>query len=130
MKNLFKWLFSNNREHIKTACEIVELLKRVVESDSVARIVDIIPGRFDNKMLEVLKIATTKALRTLHIANGIHPLQSSLKTLRTSKNKPQYYRAIAGEIIADLTKLPIDKAILEGANFYDANKKFINSIKN
>jgi hypothetical protein len=127
--NLLKALFGRksdiHKEKRLKIISVINKIKEAVNSPLASAIVQAIPGRTDDAILEAIRKWLPSILKGLCLAeNGfnsgvaVREAVSRLKSLEES-NRVAYYKMLGGELYSSFTGLPIDSAITEIQTEYE-----------
>lgn len=116
--NILKWLFSSRserREKVKKIIQVVENLKKGIDSEEALLITRIIPGEWDGELRFKISFVLAQVLMALHLSqthvtyNGVKQAGNILKDMDTD-GRNLYYKAIAADMTARMLKVDYDAA--------------------
>lgn len=116
--NIFKWLFSSRlerREKVRKIIQVVENLKKGVDSSEALLLTRIIPGEWDGELRFRISFILAQVLLALQLSqthvtyNGVKQAAQIMEGMgREDRNL--YYKAIAGEMTSRILKIDYDAA--------------------
>lgn len=136
VKGKYKRLFNIFRANSNVAVNVVNTLKKIVESDVTDYVTDLIPGDLDDKIHEKLKVIVPIVAQKIAIANGIlsandkdvDAVKAIVEHLKNEVNpglKVSFWIMFAGELNMALAdgQITLSEAIALSQLIYVENKK-------
>lgn len=117
-------LFKDPRKRIKDAVLITQWLKHAIDSKTVFALVDIFPGDKDNKWRDKKSRELSEVLKYLGLIDNLIFTSEDTAIKLKGYNRPQYFRAIAGELAHRDLNIGYDSAEAQTQFIYKTDKEF------